>query len=204
MQPGPKLRLAPMCPAIRQTTSPVLRQPEDRTAWDPATCRARPPAMTALPGRTAARQTLPAATTLRRPTIGATARTARRRRGHRSRIRQAIRAAQRRSPRRYRAAVRKVARIAAVRRPDTAQRPRSRGRRPDIPTMRRRPTRLPPTMERAPRAHTAEVAMDRLGRMAAGARDRTPHRTLPAGAVLTAGVVVVTVAAAVVDTEDNQ
>ena len=75
-------------------------------------------------------------------------------------------------------------------------------------------------MERVPRADTeAEVvmdhlrtprrgAMDRAVRMAAGARDRTPHRTLQAGA-RTAVAAVVTVAAeavtaAVVDTEDSQ
>ena len=166
--------------------------------------------MTTLPARTATRQTLPTATMLRRPiTISRTARTTRRRRGHRSRTRLTIRAAERHSPRLRRAAIRKRACTAAIRRPGTAQRPRCRVRQPDIPTMRRQRTRLPPAMERDPRADTeAEVVMDRARHLAAGARDRTPHRTLQAGArtavaaVVTAAAEAVTAAA--VDTEDSQ
>jgi len=136
------------------------------------TCHVRRAAMTALPGRTAARQTLPTAIPLRRPTtISGTARTTRRRRRHRSPTRLTIRAAECRSHRRRRA---------AIRRQGMAQRPRCRVRQPDIPTMRRRRTRLLPAMEVVmDRLHPPRRgAMDQVGHLAAGARDRTPHRTL--------------------------
>jgi len=151
-----KRKRALASPAIRQptTTSRVHRQLADRIAWDPATrrsrtmCRVRRPAMTALPGRTAIRQTLQAATTLRRPTVSGTARTTRRLRGHRSRIR--LTARERHSPqllrpdRRRRGATRKAARIAAIRlRLGMAQRLRCRVRRPTTRTTQPRRTRLP-------------------------------------------------------------
>lgn len=203
MQREPKLRRAPVSPAARQPTMcRVRRQPEDRITWDPTT---------------------------------------RRRRGHRSRIRLAIRAAECRSRRlhrtnrRRREAIRKAVRIVAIRRLDTAQRPRSRARRPTTRTTQPRRTRLLEPMApvvptptaaaagaiRAARAIPPDAAtdrrratppdvatvrlrliprgtMDRASRMAAGARDRTLHRTPQEAVVVTTGAVavVVTVAAA--------
>lgn len=216
-----------MCPAIRQTMSHVRRQPEGRTPQAPATrpshttCRARRAAMTALPGRTAARQTLATTTTLRRPTISGTAPTTRRRR---------------------REAVRKAAT------PGAAQPPRSRGRPPTTRTMQLRRTRLlelmapvvpaltaaaavairparvitrdaltaarrratPPDAAMGRRPLTQHATTDRLRRTGVGVRDRTPRRTLRPAATMAAAEVVTTAEAAVVtvaavaDTDSQQ